>query len=69
MGFSMISKNIRGPGRLAIEEDLKGQDRELGIFNGDTEEWLDAQKKYERLQEYLPSQISIRTGFAKLRGG
>ena len=58
----------KGLWRLEIEEgDLKGREREVLIFNGDTEEWGDAQKKYGMIKEDLEMQISLIFGFGKLR--
>ena len=43
----------KGRWPLEIEEDLKGRDRELWIFNEDTGVWGDSQMTYGRLWEDL----------------
>ena len=52
---------------LEIEEDLKFQERELEIFNGDAEECEDAKTKYEMEKEDLQRQISLSLGFGGFR--
>ena len=66
MDFAVISKKNKDRVRLRNWGIIKKA--ELGILNGDTEEWRGARKKYECTDEDLGAEISLSVGFGKLRG-
>ena len=47
----MIAKKIKIGDNSTSTGELKGQESELEVFNGDTEEWGDARGKYESMGE------------------
>ena len=46
---------------------MKFQERELEIYNGNTEEWEEAQMRYGELKWNLPRKRSSGIGFGELR--
>ena len=47
---------------------MKGREAVIETFNGDTEEWEEAQLKYETLGEDLERKISLGIGPEWIRG-
>ena len=68
MDFAMISQKIKVGDNSKLQKTWEvGRERELELFNGDTEEWEDAQQKYERLTGDLERQISLIICFGQMK--